>query len=88
MAQADYVTIPIRASVPDLDKRSTVRPCRRHAEFNANSARHRIHPLPPYLDPGDLKDRAPVFNDIGPPLLDANVIGTLPAADGIRRRVT
>ena len=52
MAQADYVTIPIRTSIPGVCAKPSTSPApAAHAEFIANRAQNRPHPIPLYPDP-------------------------------------
>ena len=100
MAQADYVTIPIRTSIPGVGAKPSTSPARAvHAEFIAGRARHRPQTMP------DLEDRADhlrkvltapsvcltaVLDDSGAVLgnLAADVIGAIQqAADGMAGRV-
>jgi len=52
MAQADYVTIPIRTSIPGVCARPSTSPApAAHAEFIANRAQNRPHIIPLYPTP-------------------------------------
>jgi hypothetical protein len=100
MAQADYVTIPIRTSIPGVRAKPSTSPApAAHAEFIANRAQNRPHPMPLYPGPVGLEDRADhlrltalsvcvsvVLEDTGAVLADlsADVIGAIQqSADGM-----
>jgi hypothetical protein len=94
MAQADYLTIPIRISFPGVGKPSTGSACVGHTELIANLSRHRPHRMLPYQDAGDREDRGRLrvwvtlgFNNAGAGDLVADAIGAIQAADGIGGRV-
>jgi hypothetical protein len=92
MAQANYVTIPIRISIPGVGGKPSTSPAHvGPAEVIANLPRHQ-QPMSPSADLGDLDCRAApwdcvtaVFNDTGAILNDlaADVIGAIwQTADG------
>jgi hypothetical protein len=65
MAQAEYVTNPIRAPIPGVNANlCTSLVCAAHAEFVAALTGHPPRPIPVDADAIDLEDRAEYLNQV------------------------